>query len=779
MERSPIDGLSKEANQTLLDRISELERRLEQLELGPPAAGPVTRDVAAVEGQTLNLDPPFAGLTVALPEARGSNAGAQIFFFQRTSNPVRIQAIKGTVNGKPQLISNMAGYYAAVSDGVSGWSLPAFIAPGGIGLPGVPGAPGAPGSGTTMPGLGLPVDDDGPWGFPPVPFQWQDALGAGNHTGPYDVFWDVGRFVNFGLPGAGPGQIRSADANFTIRGDNVAQLSGNTGVIVSSSTASVLISALTTTTLNTGGAPRLRIDNSGAWALAGVAGASGQVPTSSGPGADMVWSTPSGSAPAAPSPPGVAFPLEDEMWAVPAHPFPWSADLGAGNHSGPNNPFIDVGQFLNLGLAGPVTGSPQIRSGDATLLIRGSQGTSVTADASTAFMGSTAADVQLSGQTGISLSTGGASRVTIAGTGEWTIPAGSSGQVWTHRGAGNAPTWQATAASAAPPGLALTVDADELQPGMLSCPLPWSAVLLAGNRSGSSNPTIDSGQFLVFDSFVGVGTGDIRKTGALSARSQTSVEILDTSSLNNVIVSTSGVIVSGDNASGFVDIQSNGTVGTRVSSNGGSGPGHLRIVEDSTSAPTVAAGEGLLWIRSNTPNEAWFTDDGNLDRPLMNSVTGRSTVGTVSAATTALDLCGAYTTAANTLTVGSVMRSEAWFTFTRGATATALNLLITFRVGANSVTTTLTSITTAVVQTFHMVAEFTVLTTGAGGTCSAALALYGATSLGASPQQAGVTNTALACNTTGTLAIAADMQMSVGVAATAISSVGGFTTIIR
>jgi hypothetical protein len=133
-----------------------------------------------------------------------------------------------------------------------------------------------------------------------------------------------------------------------------------------------------------------------------------------------------------------------------------AATLALGNATGANNVQVDVAQHVNFGLAGPATSNPQIRSGDATFRIRGAGNVFVISDSGLAGMASTSATgtalVQAQGASGVAqmdsanllaLSTGGISRVVIASTGEWTTPAGSSGQVLTHQGPGVPPIWAA------------------------------------------------------------------------------------------------------------------------------------------------------------------------------------------------------------------------------------------------------------------------------------------------------------------------------------------------
>jgi hypothetical protein len=134
----------------------------------------------------------------------------------------------------------------------------------------------------------------------------------------------------------------------------------------------------------------------------------------------------------------------------------WADTLAIDPTSGANNPIVSAGQFLQLGAVGPATNSPQIRSGDATFRVRGGGNLFLLADgaAGTAALSSTAASsfavlqaqgagstAIVSGAGSVSLEQGGFPRVVIGAGGEWTSPAGSNGQVWTHQGAGVPPIW--------------------------------------------------------------------------------------------------------------------------------------------------------------------------------------------------------------------------------------------------------------------------------------------------------------------------------------------------
>lgn len=147
------------------------------------------------------------------------------------------------------------------------------------------------------------------------------------------------------------------------------------------------------------------------------------------------------------------------------------------------------------------------------------------------------------------------------------------------------------------------------------------------------------------------------------------------------------------------------------------------------------------------------------------------TAAAVSALTTVLNTTATHTIPANLLVAGSRWRVSYTYQFIRGATATALALGSFIQVGGAAVNTSHVSPTGA--GTYHMrvEAEFTVLTTGAGGTAMCVL-----TAVGDSLAFQGAVNLALALDTTGTLAVFGAAQMSVAVANTSITCTGGHVT---
>ena len=110
-------------------RASEL--RLAALERKPVDPPVQNRSFTAREGQCFVVEPPAAGITATLVPASVFNKGARIQFFQKNANKVTLRCIKGKVNGAPFVVSNAPGFFEAISDGQTGWTVPQSIHSGG------------------------------------------------------------------------------------------------------------------------------------------------------------------------------------------------------------------------------------------------------------------------------------------------------------------------------------------------------------------------------------------------------------------------------------------------------------------------------------------------------------------------------------------------------------------------------------------------------------------------------------------------------------------------
>lgn len=304
----------------------------------------------------------------------------------------------------------------------------------------------------------------------------------------------------------------------------------------------------------------------------------------------------------------------------------------------------------------------------------------------------------------------------------------------------------------------------------------WASVLASGNRSGLQGPIIDPTAWIQFGQTAVPTTGDIRTSTAQWILKGTDLLIADITAPNSVRVHAGGVTIAADGAGDECLIQS--ATGVRVTGSAGAGFGGVKILESVTSGVVaVGAAYGMYWTRSDAPTLPFFIGDTEVVAPLQNSYVTQTTAAVVSALTTVLACTPTFTIPANTLRVGSRFAVEFTYQFVRGATATALNLNSFLQVGAVAINTATIAQTVAGTYQNRVWAEFTVLTTGAGGTCMANLYHNGPGSNAAEGTATRYAiNLALACNTTGTLALFGAAQMNTAVAATSITATGGHVT---
>jgi hypothetical protein len=150
---------------------------------------------------------------------------------------------------------------------------------------------------------------------------------------------------------------------------------------------------------------------------------------------------------------------------------------------------------------------------------------------------------------------------------------------------------------------------------------------------------------------------------------------------------------------------------------------------------------------------------------------------TVTNTVASIDLCGTTLTApANTLVVGSRFRVTGTFRFTRGATATALNLLSDLSVGAALLTTPAiaANVTNGFSGSVEVDADLTIASTGAGGTARANIvAITDCDNVATTGRVVTNFNAALAVDTTISNNMRLFGRMTAAVAATTILATGG------
>lgn len=129
----------------------------------------------------------------------------------------------------------------------------------------------------------------------------------------------------------------------------------------------------------------------------------------------------------------------------------------------------------------------------------------------------------------------------------------------------------------------------------------WAAVNANGATSGAFNPQIDQGQSLLFDvagdaDYTGL-SGQILANGAFTLDVDGGLTL---SASSTATLSSDALVALDPGAGNVVWIFR----------------GFLLFTEQSSSSPTVSAGNGMLWIRDDAPNVAMFTDDTNVDHQL-------------------------------------------------------------------------------------------------------------------------------------------------------------------
>lgn len=456
----------------------------------------------------------------------------------------------------------------------------------------------------------------------------------------------------------------------------------------------------------------------------------------------------------------------------------WANALASNPRSGGNNAFWDVGQFANFGLDG-VAG--QIRSGDATFSIRGEGLVRLlSAGASGILVAASAGPLQLQ-----------SSGVTIANSGEWTVPAGSSGQVWTHQGAGTTPLWAAPAASGSSARdsllpLLMAVP-DNVEPESFVPPPGWAAALASNPRGGAAKATLDGeagGEYRLRGSsnetavriitVAGTNNGNISSANDLqiqSANMTLTASAALTASATGAASLNAGAAAACTVSGQDVSLQPAANRAARVTT------GFFQLAENATSAPSVAAGDGMYWVRNDTPNLPMFTDDTNVDIPLKQVVSRATAATTVTNATTHLNTTGTFTIPASTLVVGSKFAVEYAIQAIRGATNTAMTLTLTMTTqGAANIAVAPVFSPAANTYTVKVFADFTILTTGAGGTAMASITAVSSNAGGTSALGALViaaSSAVIPINTTAACAVTGEAFFNLAVAATSIQNMGG------
>jgi hypothetical protein len=156
----------------------------------------------------------------------------------------------------------------------------------------------------------------------------------------------------------------------------------------------------------------------------------------------------------------------------------------------------------------------------------------------------------------------------------------------------------------------------------------WDDVLLVDPHSGASNPIVDDAQYLQFGVAAPPATGQIRSDPAFLLRGDDKVEIHAGDDIyihgpDLVTIESTGGSQVHLLSSASVNLESTASAVILDANTVVSIPrGFLRIVEQSASTPSMAAGQGLFWVKDTASpgNEPFFTDDANADFPLFLAV---------------------------------------------------------------------------------------------------------------------------------------------------------------
>ncbi len=456
-------------------------------------------------------------------------------------------------------------------------------------------------------------------------------------------------------------------------------------------------------------------------------------------------------------------------------PWSWGAALRAGARTSGLIPTVDEGDWVQFGVsAPPATG--QLRSGDTPFIMRGSTSAQLIGDTSATVSGAGGATSVLA-TTGLALTTGSTSRLVISSTGEWTAPAGLSGQVLTHQGAGTPPTWAPPSSSLSPMDAAGPQVID--QGPQLALPVGLDAVLGANPRS-SKSVVLDGQAGAAYrvrgsssDSAMLIATSPGTNNGTISS---TGVGGLTLSSTAGVGMTMSGTgldvfsSVGGDATfTNFTQLTANSPL--RLTANG-----YVFLSESGAAARAAnppSAGEGRFAVSDDTPCLARFTDDTNVDYQLQNALVAQTSAASVTNATTVLSTTPSYTIAANTLVAGAVYLCKFSYSFTRGATATPLNLNSFFDVG---VFPSMAIVGPVAAGTYIVTVEalLTILTIGAGGTAMGWLTCSLGEASATTEDYGANGDNSFAIDTTAAIAMRGAAQMNTAVANTTITALGGY-----
>jgi hypothetical protein len=285
----------------------------------------------------------------------------------------------------------------------------------------------------------------------------------------------------------------------------------------------------------------------------------------------------------------------------------WSESLAVGATSGAHNPIIDTSQYLQFGLTPPETG--QIRATGA-FLCRSTGALTCQSDTTATITASSGALTLQATSGAASLTASGTTTIT-GGTGA-TITA-TTGTMLCQASAGPATLSASTTATltggtaVVTGGTGVTITATAGNAGLGA---PAGGGFLTGNTvnvTGATGATITAttGNTAVA---APAGTVGITAAGIINSVAGNTFTASCTNAMGltggtgvTVTATTGNIALVNTAASGFVSVNS-----------------FLKFTaEANASTPSMSAGQALYWVKDNTPNDPYFTDDTNSDRKIL------------------------------------------------------------------------------------------------------------------------------------------------------------------
>jgi hypothetical protein len=132
-----IPGSDRDLARVIEEIRREHDQRLALLERKGGRAGVVISSTAANIGEFLNIAGSSSEtIDIVLPESTQARRNGRVTLAFRNSNPVRIVAINGTVNGETFVLNDRPGTYDAICDGLGGWAVQVGVSEAGSGAGG-------------------------------------------------------------------------------------------------------------------------------------------------------------------------------------------------------------------------------------------------------------------------------------------------------------------------------------------------------------------------------------------------------------------------------------------------------------------------------------------------------------------------------------------------------------------------------------------------------------------------------------------------------------------